>query len=132
MIVVGDALRVTVPWPIRMVVVLERPCQVAVMVAVPVVGPGLRVVVALPSASVAVCEGVRVPRSVEKATGVLMIAVPLIRMVAFIVEVMVEFVAIVVGEAEKVMVPSAMVTFTDEAMLCQTAVMLAVSWIVSG
>lgn len=86
------------------VVELDMPCHVAVTLAVVGVGSGESVTVAWPLVLVFAAVDERLPASVANVTSVLATGFPSRSMVAVIVEVIVEFAAIVVGDAETVIV----------------------------
>ena len=79
---------------------LDMACQVAVIIAVPVVDSGLSVTVAIPSELVVDIEVLRVPRVVVKVTGESGTKIPITsRTVTVMVDVMSLFAAMIVGTA---------------------------------
>ena len=135
------------------VVELDMPCHVAVTLAVVAVGPqskwkvlavltvtlavvavgtGESVTFACPLVSVFVAVDERLPASVANVTGVLATGIPSRSMVAVIVEVIVELAAIVVGDAETVIVASAMFMVVDWVWVPHVAVMVTVPVVVPG
>ena len=100
--IVGAAVTVTVPWAMVTAVVMDSPCHAALTVAVPGIVPEMRVVVAVPDASVVAELAERVLRFVVKSNIVLKTGVPSSLMVAVIVDVVGELTGIVVGEAVRV------------------------------
>lgn len=117
-IVSGFASSVTVPCAMVTVVVFEMPIHVAVMVAVPVVGPGLRVTVATPLLSVVLVVAERFPRVVLKFTGEVRTAFPPSRTVTVIVEVIVEFAAIMVGDAFSASMRGSLIRTASKGIVC--------------
>ena len=88
------------PEEIVIEVDFDTSSQVAVTIAVPKIAPGPRVTVAIPSEFVLVVEGMSNPMLVVKVTGTSIAGSPIIsRTITDIVEVILEFAAMIVGEA---------------------------------
>ncbi len=103
----------------------------AVMVAVPVVGPGVKITVACPAASVVPDEVERTPRPLAEKVTFSPGRAPLNVTLAVIVDV-VEPAATTVGFAVRARFPKPTVTFTDFDTSNQVTVTVAIPGIVPG